>query len=303
MKQKQSSQQIYDKTVQGIWKILYSHGNVEDFIENPIWSISSDALYYENRNFKKIIENLKNRAHSFTTWDDLINHFNELTEQADWLTLDFIKHDGKIKYKIEFPDNIKRFVVKYDGNKRKQYTTKKIEFPKEIDLNIQLKTVNQDILNKIPVSEHIKRLSSPIIDYIEKGKYITNTEAPISEQHISKTVNNYLENPEKFEKMNTPKTNVFPKILEAADEVSMGVMILLSEMVAVGYGMQAAGWVLDNKKIAWDGADIVQIAWDPTKLFKKEEKSDTSLQNTAHESWNPKSQIQSHGSQIHTQLY
>ena len=184
LKQKQSSQQIYDKTVQGIWKILYSHGNVEDFIENPVWSISSDALYYENRNFKKIIENLKNRAHSFTTRDDLINHFNELTEQADWLTLDFIKHEGKIKYKIEFPDNIKRFVVKYDGNKRKQYTTKKIEFPKEIDLNIQLKTVNQDILNKIPVSEHIKRLSTPIIDYIEKGKYITNTESPISEQHI-----------------------------------------------------------------------------------------------------------------------
>lgn len=78
-------------------------------------------------------------------------------------------------------------------------------------------------------------MSAPIIEYINAGKHLTKSETPLTSEQINTTVEKYLKDPSKFPSSNVVPSSKIGSVFEGIDEISTGLLILLSEMVAVGY--------------------------------------------------------------------
>jgi hypothetical protein len=158
-------------------------------------------------------------------------------------------------------------------------------------------TIKTEYLDKIPTSNKIKAISSPIIDFLNKTQFATSkTNLPyntqraektvLTEKQITDTVENYFKNPEKFSSKVTyskaPISNI-SNIVKGADELSTIALAFLSELALLGYGYQALGYALDHPGFKKDGEEIVQIARNPLLLFKKKPEFSETSQFDAHD--------------------
>ncbi len=193
------------------------------------------VMSYDKKYHQKIIEVLKKQNDLGV---DIKQNFETIYEKLPLLKQWAVPINNRYKFSINLPNNTKKYFYTYDNTQKFDSSTWKLKYPNELSIDFYPDPIKIKTLEKISTSDHIKWLSAPIIDYIQTGQQITKSTSPLTEKQISTTVENYLNNPNKFRPtwVNLPK-NIPSNLFNAADEISTGLLILLSEMVAVGYGM------------------------------------------------------------------
>lgn len=227
LKAKQNTES-YNKIVEWIWDLIID--GYDAWKKHPL---NYDSMSFEEKYFNKILENLSSWWNYYNSSEDLLNYFNRQVWMTEALKPRVINLNESYKYSIKLPNGQKKYFYSYD-NKPMETTTKPIKFPEEIVINFNPNKINLDRLESIKTSDHIKSISAPVIDYITKAQHIAPTKQVITPEQINTTVESYLKDPSKFEKIYVPSSKI-GSVFEGIDEISTGLLILLSEMVAVGY--------------------------------------------------------------------